>query len=306
MNFSQAPSVVCMVRPAAFGFNPETAATNAFQHSSEQSNIAIHGQALREFDTMVDVLRANDVEVVVVADTPTPVKPDAVFPNNWISFHHDERVVLYPMMAVNRRHERLLPVLDAVKHYYTPQQLIDLTPHEAEGKFLEGTGSIVFDYVHKIAYAARSPRTDETVLKELCAVLNFKPVVFDAVDEQGQAIYHTNVMMCVGSRFALVCLDAIKNDADQEAVLDSLTTTNHRVIAISYEQMKLFAGNMIEVLSKTGEPLVLLSDKAYKSLLPGQLDALSKLAEPIALSIPTIEQYGGGSVRCMVAGVFTN
>jgi hypothetical protein len=262
--------------------------------------------ALQEFDTMVDVLRSNDIDVIVVEDTDQPEKPDAIFPNNWISFHPDGSVVLYPMLAENRRAERNIPVLKELEGHYIIRQTIDLTAFEKENKFLEGTGSIVFDYVNKIAYASRSARTDENVLKDVCQKLGYKPVVFNAVDETGQAIYHTNVLMCVGSKFAVICLDAIPQEDDQENLLESFSTTGHKVIAISYDQMKLFAGNMIEVLSKSGEPFVLLSGKAFYSLLPGQLDALSKFAEPIPLKIPTIEQYGGGSVRCMVAGIFNS
>lgn len=304
MKSSQAPSAVLMIRPKSFGFNSQTAATNAFQSSANSDEITISTIAVQEFDTMVDVLRSNDIEVVVVEDTAEPQKPDAIFPNNWISFHHDGSIVLYPMLAENRRAERNISVLKELESFYTIRQMIDLTSFEKENKFLEGTGSIVFDYVNKIAYASRSARTDEDVLKSVCEKLGFKPLVFNAVDEAGQDIYHTNVLMCVGSKFAIVCLDAIQQEDDQEKLLDSFSASGHKVIAISYDQMKLFAGNMMEVLSKSGEPFVLLSEKALLSLLPGQLDALSKFAEPVALKIPTIEHYGGGSVRCMVAGIF--
>lgn len=303
MKFSQAPHRVLMVRPQAFGFNAQTASTNAFQQSPEQAQ-SVHQQALKEFDAMVDLLRSNDIEVMVIDDTLHPPKPDSIFPNNWISFHHDGTVVLYPMMAENRRAERQIPVLETLQKHYTVTEVIDLTHFELEGKFLEGTGSIVFDYTNKIAYAARSPRTDEHVLQELCSRLGFRPLIFNAVDESGQPIYHTNVVMTVGSGCAILCLDAIQDDADQEKLLHSFERTQHQVIAISYAQMRMFAGNMLEVNTQTGEPVVLLSRKAYESLLPGQLDALSKHAEPVPISIPVIEQVGGGSVRCMVAGVF--
>lgn len=304
MKSSQAPSAVLMIRPKSFGFNSQTAATNGFQRNANSDEAAISTIALEEFDRMVDVLRSNDIEVVVVEDTAEPQKPDAIFPNNWISFHHDGSSVLYPMLAENRRAERNISVLKELESFYTIRQTIDLTSFEKENKFLEGTGSIVFDYVNKIAYASRSARTDEDVLNNVCEKLGFKPIVFNAVDETGLDIYHTNVLMCVGSKFAVVCLDAIQQEDDQEKLLDSFSASGHKVIAISYDQMKLFAGNMMEVLSKSGEPFVLLSEKAFLSLLPGQLDALSKFAEPVALKIPTIEHYGGGSVRCMVAGIF--
>lgn len=304
MKFSQAPAAVVMVRPKHFGFNPQTAETNSFQEDAAGSSGAIHEKALQEFDNMVDLLRSNDIEVLVVEDSIHPVKPDAIFPNNWISFHHDGTIVLYPMLAENRRPERENAVIQSVERLYSTRDCINLTSYENQGKFLEGTGSIVFDYVNRIAYASRSPRTDETVLNELMTRLGFKSIVFDAVDEQGEPIYHTNVLMCIGTKFVILCLDAIKNEDDQEKLLASFAETHHKVIAISFAQMKQFAGNMIEVVSKSGEPFVLMSQRAYHSLLPGQLDALTKFAEPLPVNVPTIEDYGGGSVRCMVAAVF--
>ena len=293
-----------MVRPAAFGFNTQTAVSNAFQSNQMASAEEISERAVKEFDQMVDVLRAHEIDVIVVEDSNLPQKPDAVFPNNWISFHEDGTVILYPMMAENRRQERLNPVLESIRSEFTIQQVIDLTDWEKRNHYLEGTGSVVFDYKNKIAYACRSDRTQEIVLKELCKNLGYKSIVFDAVDEMDRPIYHTNVLMCVGTRFAVVCLDAIKNEEDQESLLNSFSQTQHQVVAISYDQLHSFAGNMIEVLSKSGEPTVLLSEKAFQSLLPGQIKTISKHADMIPLAIHTIEQYGGGSVRCMVAGIF--
>lgn len=304
MKFSQAPSSILMVRPAAFGFNPQTAGSNTFQSKQTDSSEDISKKALQEFDQVVDTLRAHDIDVIVIEDTNTPQKPDAVFPNNWISFHGDGTVVLYPMMAEIRRLERLNPVLESIQSKFTIQRVIDLTDWEKLNQYLEGTGSVVFDYWNKIAYACRSDRTNESVLKDLCKELGYRAIVFDAVDETGRPIYHTNVLMCVGTRFAVICLDAIKSEEDQESLLTSFFQTQHQVVAISYEQLRSFAGNMIEVLSKSGEPTVLLSEKALQSLLPGQIDAISKHTDMIPLSIYTIEQYGGGSVRCMVAGIF--
>lgn len=304
MKFSQAPSSVLMVRPKSFGFNPQTAETNAFQNNVTDDAESISAKAIAEFTIMVDLLRSNDIEVLVVEDTGQPQKPDAIFPNNWISFHHDGTVVLYPMLAENRRSERTNPVVDTVKRNYSVSKTIDLTLFETQNKFLEGTGSIVFDYANKIAYASRSPRTNEHVVNDISNKLGFTSIVFDAVDETGREIYHTNVLMCIGTDFVIICLDAIQLEDDQEKLLESFSTTGHKVIAISFEQMKLFAGNMMEVKAKSGESFVLLSQKAFHSLLPGQLDALSRFVEPIPVSIPTIETYGGGSVRCMVAGIF--
>ncbi len=304
MKFSQAPSSVLMVRPSSFGFNPQTAITNAFQIEQTESLLEVSRKALDEFNTMVDILIAHDVDVIVVDDAADPHKPDAIFPNNWISFHEDGTVILYPMLAENRRLERTIPVIEILKSKFQVSQTVDLSGFEIENQFLEGTGSVVFDYPNRIAYASRSARTHEPILKELCKKINFKPVLFDAVDEADQPIYHTNVLMCIGSKFAVICLDAIKKDEDQEILLQSFADTHHQVVAISYEQLRLFAGNMIEVRTKSDESVILVSEKAFLSLLPGQLDAISKHAELIPVSISTIEQYGGGSVRCMVAGIF--
>jgi hypothetical protein len=293
-----------MVRPASFGFNPQTADTNAFQSAEIEPRDDIQRKALQEFDRMVDVLLSNDIDVVVVNDPGGAKKPDAIFPNNWISFHADGKVILYPMMAENRRMERTIPVIDQLKAKFLIDQVIDLSNYEKADQFLEGTGSVVFDYQNRIAYASRSVRTHDVVFQELSNQLTFKPILFDAADESGQPIYHTNVLMCVGTKFAVVCLDAIKSEEDQEVLLRSFAETGHQVVAISYEQLRLFAGNMMEVMSKSGEPLVLMSERAFNSLLPGQINAISKHAEPVPLSIPTIEHHGGGSVRCMVAGIF--
>jgi hypothetical protein len=303
MKFLQAPSSVLMVRPSSFGFNPQTESTNAFQNQVE-ATIDVGRIALKEFNRMVDTLKAHDIDVMVVDDPVEPPKPDAIFPNNWISFHEDGTVILYPMMAENRRLERSIPVIDILKEKFQIKQVIDLSTYENRNQFLEGTGSIIFDYPNKIAFASRSSRTHENVLNELCQKINFQPILFDAVDEKDQPIYHTNVLMCIGTHFAIVCLDAIKKDEDQERLLQSLSDTNHKVVSISFEQLRSFAGNMLEVLTKSGEPVVLLSEKAFQSLLSGQIDAISKHADLIPLSIPTIEKYGGGSVRCMVAGIY--
>jgi len=301
---SQAPSSIFLVRPAAFGYNPETAASNAFQQPAGAEQAEIGQRAIDEFNRMVDLLHAHDINAVVFDDTVLPPKPDAQFPNNWISLHPDGTVVLYPLMAPNRRSERRADIVDWLRANFKVTSVLDFTQEEAGNRFLEGTGSLVFDYVNKIAFACRSPRTNEQLVREVCAKLGFTPVVFDAYDEQGFPVYHTNVVMCVGSKFAVVCLDAIQREEDQERILDRLNSTGHKVVAISYQQMKAFAGNMIEVSSRNNEPHVLLSENSYHALLPGQLNAISGFAELIPIAIPTIEKYGGGSVRCMVAGNF--
>jgi hypothetical protein len=299
--FKQAPDAVLMIRPAHFGFNPQTAATNSFQSQTQAKEMA--SQAIGEFDRMVNKLEAHDIHVFVVEDTPDPVKPDAIFPNNWISFQPDGQVIMYPMMAENRRHEVRPDVVQSIQNLFEVTNVIDFSSQAQHGIFLEGTGSVVFDHVNKIAYASRSPRTNEELLGQVCKEIAYRPLVFNAVDELGSPVYHTNVVMCIGSHFVSVCLDAIRSDEDQERLLDSFAATGHKVVAISYAQMSAFAGNMFEVMTKNGEAVVLLSEKAYNALLPGQIDAISKQADLLPMSIDTIERVGGGSVRCMVAGI---
>jgi hypothetical protein len=296
----QAPSTILMVRPSAFGYNAQTASSNSFQ---TQATLTTHHQALQEFDAMVAVLSRHDVDVLVVQDSPHPAKPDAIFPNNWISSHADGKVVLYPMLAENRQLERSNPVLETIQQHFRVSNVLDFTDHEKHNQFLEGTGSMVVDYVNQMAYANRSARTHEAVLHAVCQQLNWKPIVFDAFDAQGQAVYHTNVVMAIGSRFCVICLDAIP-ESDQDKLLASFEATHHKVIAISHAQMNAFAGNMMEVQTKNGEPLVLLSQRAFDSLLPGQANGIAQHATLLPVNIPTIETVGGGSVRCMVAGVF--
>lgn len=299
MKFTQQPSKIFMVKPVSFGFNIETASSNSFQQNAAASLANVH----EEFDRMVDLLQAHEIDVTVFDDGAVPPKPDAVFPNNWISTHEDGTIVLYPMMAVNRRLERRKDIVEYLRENYHVKRVIDLSIYESEGKFLEGTGSLVFDHVNKIAYACRSPRTSQELVEKLSRELGYKSIIFDAEDEQGNPIYHTNVMMGIGKKFAVVCLDSIRSESDQDKVLDSFAQTDHKLVAISYAQMESFAGNLIEVMSRNNEPVVLMSQKAFQSLLPGQLNAISEFADVLPVSIPSIETTGGGSVRCMVAGI---
>ncbi|MBX2962741.1 MAG: amidinotransferase [Cyclobacteriaceae bacterium] len=301
---NQAPNSILMIRPAAFGFNDQTASTNTFQYGLSDRVDRIQLCALDEFNRMVDLLESHDIEVHVFDDSPAILKPDAIFPNNWLSFHPDGKIVLYPMLAENRRLERRVDVIEVLREKFLVNEIIDLTDAEQEGRFLEGTGSLVFDYVNRVVYTSRSQRTDDALALELSNQLGFKLVLFNAVDRNGIPIYHTNVLMCVGSRFATICLDAVHADEDQEILLSNFAESNHKVVAINYDQMETFAGNMMEVQSRTGEPFVLISETAFHALLPGQIDAISRFAEIIPISIPTIERFGGGSVRCMVAGIF--
>lgn len=302
ITFAQVPHAILMVRPAAFGFNPETASSNAFQKLPELSDV-VPTRAKEEFDTVVQILTDRGINVIVVEDTLEPVTTDAVFPNNWITTHEDGKVVLYPMMAASRRNERRKDIVAMLRDKYHVQDVIDFTPGEKENKFLEGTGSLIFDHVNKIAYACRSPRTDETLLNAFCKSLGYTSVLFSAVDENGVPIYHTNVMMWLGESVAGICLDSIKSDEDQELVLGSLASTGHKVIALSFQQMNSFAGNMFEVRNDKDERFLLMSQTAYDSLLPGQILEIEKYCEPLIVNIHTIEESGGGSIRCMVAGI---
>jgi len=302
MAFSQVPDCIFMVRPASFGFNMDTASTNAFQHSANNDE-HVQEITVAEFDAAVAKIRKANIDVLVAEDSLLPEKPDAIFPNNWFSIHADGKLVLYPMLAPNRRLERSKNHIDLLMSGFGPLESIDLTFYEDQQRFLEGTGSIVFDHPNKIAYACRSPRTDDGVLEDLCKRLNYSPFLFHADDENAKPIYHTNVMLCVAEKVVVVCLDSIKSDVDQEQLLSSFTSTDHRVVSISYQQMRCFAGNMIEVQSKTGKRFLLLSQNALDSLLDGQIKELSRHVELLPVSIPTIEKYGGGGIRCMVAGI---
>ncbi len=299
----QAPRHVLMVRPSSFGANPETMQSNVFQHTQELAAEEIQARALQEFDSMVLLLHANGIETLIIEDTISPSKPDAIFPNNWLSMQPDGDLVIYAMMAANRRVERRGDVLEIIKEKFMVKRVLDFSDFENKGEFVEGTGSLIFDHVNRTVYAARSPRTHESLVKEICQSLGYSPVLFNATDASGQPIYHTNVMMAVTTDFALVSLDTIRDDSDRDRVIKSLNNTGHKIISISFDQLKNFAGNVLEVLKKNGERILVISETAVQSLVPGQLDAITRFVDILPIPIPTIEKYSGGSVRCMLAGV---
>lgn len=301
-NFTQAPQAVFMVRPAHFGFNSETASSNAFQKVPTAQPGKIAEEARTEFDGVVRSLAQKNISVVVLEDAPEIIRPDAVFPNNWLSIHADGKAILYPMLSQARRKERRKDFIDLLKQQFSITEIIDFSQYENEGKIVEGTGSIVFDHPNRLAYASRSDRTDEELVKIICKQLNYTPVIFNAVDEKGLAIYHTNVLLCVGTGFVVICLDAIP-EPDQDILLGLFETTNKKVIAISFAQMRAFAGNILEVINKQNEPFIILSQAALDTLLPGQVQALSGFGELLPVRIPTIETIGGGSIRCMLGGI---
>ena len=302
IRFSQVPHSILLVRPASFGYNPETASSNAFQRHPKD-NKKVQQEALVEFDEVINVLSKKNIANIMVEDTSSPETTDAIFPNNWITTHQDGKVVLYPMMAPSRRKERRTDIVDLLKERFQVSEVIDLSDSENQNEFLEGTGSIIFDHPHRVAYACRSDRTNKIQLEKLCQLLNYRPLLFDAVDENDQPIYHTNVMMWIGASVAGICLDSIKSEEQQEAILSQLSSSNHKVIALSYTQMNQFAGNMFEVENATGKRFLLMSQTARDSLLSGQLAEIEKHAEPLPIDIHTIEESGGGSIRCMVAGI---
>lgn len=297
-----------MVRPASFGFNPETAASNTFQKPGPQDADATKS-ARAEFDALVRALTSEGVSVCVAEDTPEPAKPDAVFPNNWVSFHEDGTLVLYPMEAESRRHERRQEVIDqAVQTLgFRVAHLLDLMHYEDEGRYLEGTGSLVLDRVGRLAYACSSTRTHPELVKEWAEELGYEPVIFAATDRAGIPLYHTNVLMCIGERFAVVGSEAIV-PADRARVLAHLKAGGREIIEIGHAEIGQFAGNMLELGTwdeALGDSRVLvMSESARRSLKPALFRQLSGCTDTVlAVPLPTIERLGGGSVRCMLAEV---
>lgn len=293
---------ILMIRPVNFGYNTETAVNNAFQVAGQDTQA--QQKAQQEFDGFVNRLHANGVDVIVVNDTPEPHTPDSIFPNNWVSFHADGTVCLYPMFAHNRRQERKPHVLDKLRERFIIERTYDLTHHEKDQRFLEGTGSMVLDRDLKIAYACLSPRTDKSVLEEWCRALDYQPIVFDAVDSAGRPVYHTNVIMCVADRYIVICLDSLPQAAERELVCNTINQSGKELIDITLEQMNRFAGNMLQVASIQGETLLVMSTQAYESLAPEQVNRLRSYNRIIHAPLYTIETNGGGSARCMMAEVF--
>lgn len=293
---------ILMVRPFQFYFNQQTAANNFFQ-----SNITIENAnelAIAEFDAMVEQLRTHKIKVQVVQDTKDPSTPDSIFPNNWFSTHAGGTLCLYPMYAKNRRAERKLSVLDFLQKNYKIENLLDLTDLEKEGKFIEGTGSMVLDHQNKISYGCLSERLDKEAFTYWCNKMQFKPISFKALDHKAQSIYHTNVMMCMGNQFVVICLESIPDEQEKQIVLESFLQTNKEVITISQDQLNHFAGNMLQVFDVDEKPHLILSNQAYKTLNVAQLKSLEKYNPLLPISIPTIEALGGGSTRCMMAEIY--
>ena len=302
---SQITSNLLMIRPVRFGFNEQTAESNTFQDvelAAKTRNVT-QENALREFDEMTHQLIAAGVNVIIYDDFPEPYTPDSIFPNNWVSFHYSGTVVLYPMQAPNRRLERRLDIVDDLARKYHVAKIIDLTHFEQEGKYLEGTGSMVLDRMKRIAYACLSPRTDASVLEEFSKQTGYRVITFSAVDAAGIPVYHTNVVMCIGDVFAIVCLSAIADPDERLMIRQSLVTNGKHVIDITLEQMAHFAGNMLQVNTRKGQKLLVMSTQAFESLTARQRDELDDFATLFHFDLATIEGNGGGSARCMMAEI---
>jgi hypothetical protein len=297
---SQASRSVLLVRPASFGFNPETAASNAFANAAgEDAADAV----LREFEAVAQRLSGAGVEVLVLEDAPDPPKPDAIFPNNWVSFHADGTMVLYPMESPTRQREREPERLTALlaDHGFDIRRTVDLSHHERHGRFLEGTGSLVLDRPGRRAFANLSPRTDAHVIADFDDRMDYATLLFDARDRSGRPIYHTNVLLSLGTRFAVLCTEAVAEDY-RTVLIDEIEATRRTVIEVDFEQLKSFACNLIELEGASG-PLIAISAAARASLRPDQLKRLESFGELLAVPIPTIERVGGGSIRCMIADI---
>jgi hypothetical protein len=307
---AQSARAVLLVRPASFGYNGDTAASNRFQRPGQWPDTAARARA--EFDALVAGIKGAGIRACVVDDTIEPPKPDAVFPNNWVSFHRDGSIVLYPMQAPNRRAERRMQVLAAVEWQlgFARTRLLDLSANETQGRMLEGTGSLVLDHVQRIAYACGSARTEASLVREWSALMNYEPLLFDAYGDGGAPIYHTNVLLSIGSRWTVVCAEAI-GPADRERVLQRLGRGGREIIQVSREAMSMFAANILELCGDDaaggGRAVLVMSEQARSALQRHPDHAWQRLSERVdqvvAAAIPTIEMIGGGSVRCMLAEV---
>jgi hypothetical protein len=304
----QITNTILMIRPVQFRMNEQTAVNNYFMEDIDLHDNTINLKAQQEFDTFVAVLRAKGIEVIVIEDTLEPDTPDSIFPNNWISFHSNGTVVIYPMFAENRRRERREDILDVLEaNGFLIENIMDYTSAEEEGLFLEGTGSILMDRVNQKVYCALSDRAHEELVIEFCEDFNCTPVIFTAyqsVNGERLPIYHTNVMMCMGETYAIICLDSIDDKKERKNVLDHLKQDGKEIIDISEEQMHHFAGNMLQVEGPSGERYLIMSSAAYNSLRPDQIRKLEKYNPIVHSTLDTIETCGGGSARCMMAEVF--
>ena len=302
---SQLANAVLMIRPVRFLSNPHTAASNRFQTPTSLAEDEQQAVAAREFDALAAALEKAGIRVCQFEDTAEPHTPDSIFPNNWISTHADGTVVLYPMEAANRRTERRPDIIDSLgnEQGFVVRDIVDLTAHEDEDRYLEGTGSLVLDRANRIAYACLSSRTNLEALADFAQRVGYEVVAFDAVDRGGFPIYHTNVVMNVGEQLAVICADAIERPEQRSAVLERLASTGHEVILLSFEQLEAFAGNMLELQNAAGERVVAMSRQAWDSLDASQKARFAENGRVVSVPIDHIEKHSGGSVRCMLAEI---
>lgn len=302
----QTASTVLMVEPIAFGYNSQTAENNYFQ--VEQKEADIQEKALQEFNSFADKLRDKGIKVITVKDTLEPHSPDSIFPNNWVSFHETGKVALYPMFAPNRRVERRKDILETIENEgFLINEVDDLSATEDQEKYLEGTGSMIFDHDFKIAYGSVSLRLDEELFRNFCTKYGYTPVVFHSFQNVGNLrlpIYHTNVMMCVAEQFVVICLDCIDDEMERSKVQEIIKSTEKEVIEISEDQLQQFAGNMLQVQNEEGTQFLVMSETAYKALTEEQIAKIESYCEIIYSDLNTIEVNGGGSARCMLAEIF--
>ena len=300
---SQSTNKIFLVEPVAFGYNAETAKNNYFQQRDNAPGSEIHSKALTEFNNFAMKLREYNIDVKIFKDTVVPLTPDSIFPNNWILFHADKTIALYPMFAKNRRLERRSDIIESFEY----ERIVDYSVFEKNNLYLEGTGSMILDRVNKIAYAALSERTSKELFMQFCADFSYEAIYFNSfhtVINQRLPIYHTNVMMSVADKYAVVCLECIDDEYERKMVVDKLNETKIEIIEISEKQVQCFAGNMLQLRNAENEKLLVMSQCAFDSLTPTQITKLKTYNEFIVASIPTIEKYGGGSVRCMIAEIF--
>jgi hypothetical protein len=302
VTLTQSTDSVLMVRPCRFYPNPETAADNAFQARVDRATETLNAVARKEFDEAVQTLRTAGVNVHVFEDTTKPEKPDAVFPNNWISTHHDGRIALFPMYSALRRQERRHDIVGELRKHYRVTEIIDYSAFEKKGCWLEGTGSLVLDHLNKIAYVSLSNRSDPEVIQRFAEDFSYDPITFISIGSNGQPIYHTNVMMCIGTAFALVGLEMILNKAERQQVRARLERSGKDIVELSPHQIENFAGNAIELHNRHGEKLLVLSKRAARALTGEQRERLTRYVRLVPLELPTIE-LGGGSARCMIATI---
>ena len=298
-------TTLLMIRPAAFGVNEETADSNFFQSTIKQPDyLAIRQSAVKEFDNMVELLKNHDIDVLVIEDTPDPIKPSAIFPNNWLSTSPEGIISVFPMCAANRRPEKRDDIIKMLSEKFVVKDLQDWSEFEVEGKFLEGTGSMVIDHENKVIYSCYSPRTDISVLEKFATTNNFRAIIFFAADKNGHPVYHTNIVMTLAEDFVILCAEAIEEEWELIAVGQLLESSGHEMIRITKEQMHAFAGNMLQVKNKKGEKILVMSQAAFDSLTEEQREELSARNTLLPIPIPVIEQTEGGSVRCMIAEIF--